>query len=43
LRIHRLRRADRALEDDLARLEHGGMRLTPDLKRELLAQAERDG
>jgi predicted nucleic acid-binding protein len=41
-RINRLGRADRALEDDLARLEHGGMRLTPELKRELLARAERD-
>jgi predicted nucleic acid-binding protein len=42
LRIHRLRRTDRTLGDDLARLEHGGMRFTPDLKRELLARAERD-
>jgi predicted nucleic acid-binding protein len=43
LRIHRLGRADRALEDDLARLEHGGMRLTLELKRKLLARAERGG
>jgi|FLYL01.1.fsa_nt_gi predicted nucleic acid-binding protein len=42
LRLHRLGHTDRTFEDDLARLERGGMRLTPALKRELLARAERD-